>query len=319
MGIYSGVLAYPKEGFWFVAIIGAIVALLPYVINLIIDYNRNPYGKDRSDLTKDQYPTNKRFAVASGIFTVLASFLLLHLFGDKRVLSWAYEIPDRSNPASGWDVMIVPFGPVFFLLVVFELVVAFVAVRNKFGGWGLLSVFMTLFLLQAVTGVPIFPWIFANKVLSLVFIGLYILIGVVWSFFYKWDNLVATHKENYDEIRANWLKMMGYNENTDFTLEDKVSWETYFNNNKVVEKNIVVEHRPKFSDHKSELLGWASLWPISMFETFLFDWLAEVFARIYARLGVVLEWIMAKRWAGTESHMLTDEERALLEDQKKKK
>lgn len=308
MGIYSGVLAPPSVGFWFVVVVGAIFTFLPLAVVLYREMNR-PYGDDRK--------YDKRGPISYGLFAAIGTVLLIHFFGDHRVLSWLYETPDRSDP-TGWHALIVPFGPVFFLLVFAELVVAFLAIRHKQGVWATGSLLLTMFLVQFVTGVPVFPWIFSNKILSLVLVGLYVLIGVGWSFFYKWDRLVSDHRTRYDVVRADWLKSKGLNESSDFTLEDKLDWEKYFEAHKLDDDG-VIEARPKYRNHKSELLGWATLWPVSVFETFLFDWLADVFSRLYHRLGAVLEWIMVRRWKGTENHMLSAEERAALESEKKQK
>lgn len=301
-------LAPPSVGFWFVLVVGAAFTFLPIIIALYREANRQ-YG--------DNEKIDKRGPISYGLFAALCTVLLIHCFGDSRVLSWLYETPDRSDP-TGWRSLIVPFGPVFFLLVIAELVVAFFAIRHKQGLWATGSLFLTLFLIQFITGVPVFPWIFSNKILSLTLLGSYVILGVLWSFFYKWDRLVSDHRARYDIVRADWLKTRGLTESSDFTLEDKLDWEKYFEKHKTDEDG-VIEARPKYRDHKSELLGWATMWPVSVFETFVFDWLSDIFYRVYRRLGTVLEWIMVRRWKGTETHMLTPEERAALEDEQKRR
>jgi hypothetical protein len=305
MGIYSGVLAPPGVGFWFVVIVGALLTFGPLVVTLLRGANQPP-GRDRKS------------AVAVSLFSAFTTILLIHFYGDQRVLGWVYDTPDRSS-LEGWQSLIVPFGPVFWLLVAVEAVVSFLALRHRHGGWATLSLIVTLFMIQFVTGVPVIPWIIRHWDAAAVLFGLWVAVGCAWSFFYKWDNLVATHRAWYDEIRAAWLKDRDFTEETEFTLEDKADWEIYFEDRKTRDDGEVVEARPKYRRHKSELLGWATLWPVSVFETFLYDWLAQLFDHLYQRLGAVLEWIMVRRWKGTEDHMLSAEERVILERERQSK
>jgi hypothetical protein len=315
MGVYSGVLAPPSVGFWFVVIVGALLTFGPICLALFREANEEPdYGNGK----KKKKNSGKMQAISVGLFSAVTTLLLIHLFGDQKVLGWVYETPDRSSH-EGLQALIVPFGPVFWVLVIAEAVVAFAALRTRKGGWATVSLFLTLCMVQFVTGVPVFPWIFHHYAAAGVILGVWVVIGVVWSFFYKWDSLVARHRRYYDEIRGEWLKANGFTEQSDFSLEDKANWEAYFEAHKEHEDGEVIEARPKYRHHKSELLGWATLWPVSIFETFMYDWTAQIFIRLYKRLGAVLQYIMERRWAGTEGHMLTEEERAILEAERKKK
>jgi hypothetical protein len=312
MGVYSNVLAPPNPGFWFVVVVGALLTFGPIIITLIKEANEHSSYGEKSK------KRDKKGAISLGLFSAIATILLIHFFGDSRVLGWVYDTPDRSDP-QGLQALIVPFGVVFWMFVVIETVVAFCALRYRSGGWATVSLIVTIFLVQFVTGVPVIPWIIHHYILTPVLFGLWVVVGVAWSFFYKWDSLVSKHREWYDPIRADWLKSKGFNEQTDFSLEDKADWELYFESHKVREDGEVIEARPKYRHHKAELLGWATLWPLSMFETFLYDWLAQVFVKLYHRLGSVLNWIMARRWKGTEGHMLTQEERDILAQERAKK
>jgi hypothetical protein len=310
MGAYSGVLNPTHVGFWIVAGVGFFLSLLPLIVTYFWECDENKYKTSREE--KKIY--NKRGPLLLGLFVAFSTLLVLHLFGDKRILGWMYEVPAREH--TGWGVMIAPFGPVFFMLVLAELVVGFLAVKHKQGIWATCSLVLTLLLVQLVTGVPVLPWMLSNPLKTIAFFCGYVCVGAMWSFFYKWDVFVSGHRERYDAVRHEWLTEKGLREDSDFTLEDKLSWEAYFEKNKYDDDGLI-EVRPKYRQHKSQLLAWASLWFVSMFETFMFDWLSDVFGRIYGRLGVLLEWIMLRRWKGTEGHMLTEEERSLLTEEKR--
>lgn len=304
MGVYSGVLSPPSAGFWFVLVVGMLMSFVPIISTLVSNYS----AKRR----------DSRGPLTIGIFSALSTLLLIHLFGDSQVLGWLYETPDRSS-GTGFQALIMPFGPVFWLLVMGEVILSFMALRYRNGGWATISLIATLFLVQFVTGVPVFPWMVQHYWGAVGAVTLWLLVGVIWSFFYKWDDLVCKIRTAYDAVRAGWLKGKGLTESSDFMLQDKEEWEYYFKTHNTTDDRDVIEHRPKFRNHKSELLGWATLWPLSMFETFLFDWLSQVVNRLYLRFGGVLEWIMARRWKGTEGHMLSDEEREILEREKSQK
>jgi hypothetical protein len=309
MGVYSDVLAFGSIGFWCILGASAVFTLVP-LLHILWSWSGDSWGEN-------QKKADHRGLVSFSIFIAVGTLALLHCFGDTRVLGWLYEAPDRSDPA-GWHVLLTPFGPVFWLLLIAETVVAFMMIRNRSGIGATISLVITLLLVQCVTGVPVIPWIFHNKSLAMLALGGHIGIGSGWSFLYKWDKLCRDHKSRYDVVRGSWLKSKGLNEQSDFTLEDKSDWENYFANHNSDEDG-AIESRPQYRAHKSELLGWAMLWPVSVFETFLFDWLNDAFLHIWKQLGGVLNWIMERRWKGTEGHMLTDEEREILKKEKEKK
>jgi hypothetical protein len=243
--------------------------------------------------------------------------VLIHLFGDQRVFNWLYETPDRAN-AQGLTALLVPFGPVFWLMALVEVVVLFIAVRGKNGGYALLSVFLTLMAFQFITGVPVFPQIIKNWPWAVGSVIGFMVIGVFWLL-WKWDRLANNHRERYDVVFAAWCKSVGIAPDAaEYTIQQKFNFENYFASHNTDEYGLI-EYQPKFSDHKSELIGWMMIWPMSMFESLLFDLLVEIWNRIYERLGKVLGRIMLRRWKGTEGHMLTPQERAQLVDDNKPK
>jgi len=308
MGVYSDVLAPPSFGFWFVAVVGGMLTLGPVIFQMIREANPSSNydrsGKQRRD---------KRGAIAFGLFSALSTLILIHLFGDQRVFNWLYDTPDRTN-ATGLFALLTPFGPVFWLLVLIETGVLFVAVRNRSGGYALLSVFFTLLAFQFVTGVPVFPMMVKHYGLTTGLFVSYLILGILW-FLWKWDRLAENHRQRYNLVHADWSKARGLDPNSsEYTLQQKADFEAYFAQHNHDDHGLI-EYQPRYRDHKSELLGWLMIWPMSMFESLLFDLLAELFQNIYLRLGRFLEAIMLRRWKGTEGHMLTEQERLLLQQQ----
>lgn len=317
MGVYSDVLAPPSFGFWFVAVVGAVLTLGPVIWQFITEANsRQDYDDRGRAIAKSR--RDKRGAIALGLFSALATLMLIHLFGDQRVFNWLYETPDRAN-AQGLTALLVPFGPVFWLLALVEVIVLFIAVRGKNGGYALLSLFITLMAFQFITGVPVFPAMVKNWPWTVGLVISFVIIGIIW-FLWKWDRLANNHRERYDVVLAAWCKSVGIpsdpSQQPDFSLQQKADFEAYFATHNVDEHGLI-EYQPKFRDHKSELIGWMMIWPMSMFESLLFDLIVEIWNRIYERFGKVLEKIMLRRWKGTEGHMLTPQERAQLAEAKK--
>lgn len=299
MGVYSNVLAPPSFGFWAVTVISILISGGLF-INGVNDKNQNNDTKSFKAKT------------ALGLFVFLFGMTLIHFFGDQRVFGWIYSPQERSSP------LFAPVGLVTCLLACAEFAILIAALRFKSGVSALISMAVTLLAFQFVTGVPIIPTMFQNWVTSLVVFTGYLAVGIFW-FLWKWDGYVKSQRAKYNVVYEKWRVAAGIAENTVLSLQQKADFESYFHLNGRDEDERKIEFRPKYRDHKSELIGWMMVWPISMFESFLFDILAEIFSNIYKRFGNILNAIMLKRWEGTEGHMLTKEERVLLAEEQKKK
>jgi hypothetical protein len=299
-GVCSDVLAPPGFGFWFVAVVGGILTVGPLVIQMFLD-NRPGSGSEKR---------KNRGYLAFGLFSAVVTLILIHLFGDSRVFGWLYQTAGTPD-TTGLGALLVPFGPVFWLLALLEVGVLLYTVRSKSGGWALVSVFFTLLAFQFITGVPVFPTLVHHYGWTLGGLVGWLVAGVVW-FLGKWDQLARLHRKRYDVVRRNWLSSLELDrEQAEYTPQQKMAWEQYFEQHSTDDEGLI-EYQPRYRDHKSELIGWLMLWPVSMFETFLFDLLADLFYHIYQWFGGVLHHIMLRRWQGTEGHMLTAQERRAL-------
>lgn len=295
--MYSELLAPPHFSFWATLVVGFIFTFVPYF-----------YKFNRSDKLLFDWNDYKG-VISFGVFSALTTVVVLHLFGDSRILGWLYIAPDP-------DALIAPLGVFSFSLIALASIGILFAIRQDNGVLAIFGLVASMILFQFVTGLPVFPWLVHHWMATLgIFLG-NLLIGSAWAIFWKWDSLVANNRRRYDLIRSKWLQSKGLEENSDFTLENKLEWEKYFKGMNRDEYGLI-EFRPRYRDHKSELIGWMVLWPVSVFETFLFDVVSDLFRQLYEYMGGLLDVVMKRRWQGTESHMLSDEEREIMKQQRK--
>lgn len=303
-GVFFDFLAPSGPWFWVVLIVGGFFTFGPIIGTWY-------------DSPKDQ-----KSAVTTGVISGVITLTLLHLFGDNRIFSWLYTYPSEVKTSmSLWETLSQPFGILFWVIALGGLGVMLVNLRCKSGAWAVFSLFLTLGLLQFVTNVPVFPWIWHHPTQAGIYFGLYLLIGLGW-FFYKWDDYVKFHRQSYDELKSEWLEKKGLSKDSDLTLQDRSEWETYFKDYNVAshyEDKVKIEFRPRFRDHKSELTGWLVTWPVSLIETLLFDFFAGLARQSIFYLSGLLDRITKYRWKGTENDMLSEAEKIELAKMQAKK
>ena len=259
---------------------------------------------------KAQFSRRRRsnFFLGFSVFSAFTTLLLIHLLGDERALGWAYQGGALEGERPMW---LIPFGLVFWLLILAEFVGLVFMVRMKKGWFATLSIIVTLLAVQFLTGTPVFQWIWANKVMSLCIAGGYVVVGTLW-FLFKWDRFTKVMNRLYQQKFRPWLESHGQLTPEDFAeapVEIKGEWWDHFNsNNWDDESEQRIEFRPSVFGHKADFLFWMSLWPWSMIETFFADFLVELWNIIYHKFTNVLVAIRDRNWRGTESHQLSDEE-----------
>jgi hypothetical protein len=167
-------------------------------------------------------------------------------------------------------------------------------VRYRSGGNATISIAVTIGILQFVFGIPIGQFIWEHPFKTLIFCTGWTGLGICW-FIFKWDRFTKRHKKWYKDALAVFLE----NKRKDALTEDmKAEWWEYFRTKRYYGETI--EYRPKFRNHKDELVGWLIYWPWSIIETFLFDFFVEFYNWIYEKFQVVLQRIMERNWAGID-------------------
>ncbi len=300
MGVWSDWLAPPGFLFWVTLVIGGWIT----------------FGLLRSYF--DAYKKYQTSKLVGALFAAFSTLTLIHLFGDKRALSWLFH--GDTGGESMW--FLAPFGLVFWLIILAEFVGLVFFVRLKRGWMATASIVATILLLQFVTGVPIIQGMWEHPLWTLAGVVGYVLVGIFW-FLFKWDRFTKVQNRLYREVWLPWLESKNLTE-SDFNeapVDVKAEWWEFFqSNNWSDDHEMRIEFRPKVWAHKADFTFWMSLWPWSMIETFLADFLVELWLMIYHRFSGLLTRIRDRNWRGTEGHELTVEEMEQYQyDRQKKK
>jgi hypothetical protein len=139
-----------------------------------------------------------------------------------------------------------------------------------------------------------------HTVESLVGVGMFLVVGVVWSFA-KWFFFLVNFRDKFRELRTAWF----VNNKLDPTqpLPDDLklksegvdpfgwSYRAWHNMQK-----------PRASDNKSRIIGWMAFWPFSMVGTLLNDPIRKLFTWLFNQLKGLYQ-RMADKILGNEMDM----------------
>lgn len=113
----------------------------------------------------------------------------------------------------------------------------------------------------------------------------YFVIGVVWSLV-KWKFYVMSQRRKIDLLKIQHREAMELNrklyqdrKNYDFAEEALSVWL------ELCRKNSISDRAPKVSEHKAQIIGWMSYWPVSLVWTMINDPVRRAFVAIYDALG----------------------------------
>lgn len=147
-------------------------------------------------------------------------------------------------------------------------------------------VMVTLFLQFFTTFKP-FTELVQNPTSAVLFFGLYVVAGVIYSIFRWWRSL-AWLSSKYGELKEKYLKEIGKDELqiSDQDRQEMVHW---------IRKQIVGHGKslpPKASEHKSQLTTWMAFWPIcvpwTIFDDLLlnvWNWAYECVAEVFQKMS----------------------------------
>ena len=139
-------------------------------------------------------------------------------------------------------------------------IVLIACAENQRGYVGLLSTAVFFGLLYVMTQFSVLNYIYTHPISILMYIGIYLVIGMGYSIL-RWDRYVAKWYAEY------------YNDQDARTKEQRY------------------ERRPTASTSKNRIIHWMAYWPWSGLWWLLSDFLTEVFSFLYRRLGGVYEMI----------------------------
>jgi hypothetical protein len=135
-----------------------------------------------------------------------------------------------------------------------------VCAENERGFLGLASTALFLWLIYLLTNFNILGYVRDNPLTVLMYVGIYLVIGMVYSIV-RWDRFVANWRAEFDSLSS------------------------------TRDKDYAIGRRPTASNSKSRITHWMAYWPWSGLWWLLSDFLTELFSFLYRRLGKVYEYI----------------------------
>lgn len=178
------------------------------------------------------------------------------------------------------------------LFVVF--CVACVLMETEKFGWATLTLILTLVGVQVfhVGGLDLLAFAREHLVQTLLYVGGYLVVGVVWSFI-KWFSFLMGFRDEFKQGKAaflNGLKLnpegqVPENELDNFhSFMQKWKYGGYYGND--------LSMRPRAAKNKARITAWMAFWPYSVVGTILndpirrvFNWLFNGFKALYQKMS----------------------------------
>jgi hypothetical protein len=141
---------------------------------------------------------------------------------------------------------------------------------------------------------------------TLIFVGLYFVIGTIWSVI-RWAILCNYLFREYYESKQEWLESRDIIGTMQIPEDLKEAWLDYirhhpFERNK---QRYILGVAPIASCHKSEIMIWMIYWPLSLIDFAIGDLLVEIFKKIYMAISGLLQKISNRIF---QNHLVMVEE-----------
>lgn len=149
-------------------------------------------------------------------------------------------------------------------------------------GWATLTLIVSLVGVQFLHVADLFAFVKGHVLETLLGVGVYLVIGIVWSFI-KWFSFLHKHLDKFTEAKEAFLKQYDLPSDTKLTVstiesKDKsTSWSGYHFDRSLLKK-------PLANDNKSKIIAWMSLWPFSLVGTVINDPVRRFFTFCFNRL-----------------------------------
>lgn len=129
----------------------------------------------------------------------------------------------------------------------------------------------------------------------------YIIAGLVWAGV-KFRFVLSDMKHGFKDEKVKWLKR----QDVKSSEEANIAWKKH------IKENYTGYKEPDFMSFKSKIIGWMAYWPISLFWTFLSDFLRRIWSRIFRAFSKVYE----SMFKSTLKEMISDFEEEPIPDDK---
>jgi len=173
-------------------------------------------------------------------------------------------------------------GVLFWTIVGLVCLVVTTQVHNEKTGWAFVTFFGAVLLLALGSGlygvlksIPPINYLYG----ALAYLGIAALWAVIkWRAFY-----LPSLFRRYDELREEFLRKRGL---TEMPADRKVT-DAFKSLDDV--KYLNIEYKRMVRHNKSRITGWMIFWIFSVLETFIGDFLVDVFDRIYRNISGLLQ------------------------------
>jgi hypothetical protein len=126
----------------------------------------------------------------------------------------------------------------------------------------------------------------------------YFAAGTSWAIA-KWWFYVHEQRACYDELRAAFLRVHGFEPDCQMPVSLQLLWQRCLVNARKERRRLDVQ--PLAAGHKARILWWMSYWPWSALYTLLKDPVRKAFLSIYHHLADYLQEISDKTFRGVEA------------------
>lgn len=180
----------------------------------------------------------------------------------------------------------------FWILFVLADVIVVALIDHQKWGWSAITLFFTALTLAFLGDFNLIVFVRANPGHALYLLGLYFIIGAVWSVL-KWYFFLLREREDYDKRRADFLKYRGLSANSKITPELKADFI----------KKLGATTRPSVHNHKSQVMGWLVYWPWSALWTLINDPIRRIWEWMFRGLRSIYETVAAHVYRGVEEDL----------------
>lgn len=182
------------------------------------------------------------------------------------------------------------------IVLIVSLITATAFTETEKFGWATVLLIAAVAMAQWFHMVDFVSFISTHALASVVYVLLYVAIGIGWSFV-KWFSFLMGARDRYRQWKTKFLGKDGINpfdpipENKRFEFIAFIqSQSDYFYREPVAD--LLDGKRPRASNNKSRIVSWMSLWPCSVIGTLLndpvrrlFNFLFSQFKNLYQKLA----------------------------------
>lgn len=172
------------------------------------------------------------------------------------------------------------FGTLWFWLFALAVFITITAlVENEEGVWATVVFIGTVLSLQFLSKVPVLDYVKSNPGHTLMYVGLYFVIGTVWTLI-KWYFFVHKRIVKYNDFKRSYMK-----NNKIETLDAKSAADLL----ETARRSGIQVDAPDPADHKGDFTRWGTYWVFSMVGTALNDVVRRAWEYVYEMLQTTYE------------------------------